>query len=124
MSDRARTGQRAEDLAAAHLQAQGWQLLFRNWRRPQGELDIVARTPRGTCVFVEVRSRTGEDRGHPLEMVTAHKRRQVIRTARLFLSEESVAASGYRFDVIGVTFAHDPGEPPTFVHVEDAFEVA
>ena len=59
------TGRRAEDLAAAHLEPLGLRIVARNWRRgPKGELDIVADDD-GTCVFVEVRSRTGEDAGPP-----------------------------------------------------------
>lgn len=124
MTARAHTGQAAEDLAAQHLQSLGLQVLFRNWRRREGELDIVARAPDGTCVFVEVRSRTGSEHGHPLEMVTTKKQRQVVRTARLFLQEEQVPASGYRFDVIAVEFSSGGGNPPALTHIEDAFRVA
>jgi putative endonuclease len=118
---RPRVGVRAEDLAAALLEQRGFRVMARNWRRPQGELDLVA-DDAGTCVFVEVRSRTGEEHGHPLEMVSARKRAQVIRAARLFLHESPPPASGFRFDVVGVTF-HDDGRPPECVHVEDAFRV-
>lgn len=75
-------------------------------------------------MFVEVRSRTGDQHGDPLETVTPSKRRQVIRAARLFLQDERVAALAYRFDVVGVTFAPDRRTPPVLVHVESAFEVA
>jgi putative endonuclease len=115
-------GQRAEALAAAALEAVGMTIVARNWRRPQGELDIVARTLEGICVFCEVRSRTGEASGDPLETVTAHKQSRVIRAARHYLSEvEATAASGYRFDVVAVTFFTD-GAPPRVVHIEAAFE--
>jgi putative endonuclease len=115
------TGQRAEDLACAYLQARGFRILARNWRRPEGELDLVA-DDHGTCVFVEVRSRTGEEHGHPLETITARKRAQIVRAARLYLDSEVVTATGFRFDVVGVIFPQDDGEP-TCVHVEDAFHV-
>jgi putative endonuclease len=114
-------GIRAEDLAAQLLEQRGFRVLARNWRRPQGELDLVV-DDAGTCVFVEVRSRTGEEHGHPLEMVSARKRAQVIRAARLFLHESAPPASDFRFDVVGVTF-YDDGRPPQCVHVEDAFRV-
>jgi len=97
-------------------------VVARNWRRAGGELDIVAYDG-GTLVFVEVRSRTGEERGHPLEAVTARKRAQVVRVARLYLHEETSQASGFRFDVVGVTFWSD-GRTPTLDYVADAFGVA
>lgn len=77
---------------------------------------------RGTCVFVEVRSRTGEAFGHPLESVNARKQAQIIRAARLYLDAEPTPAATYRFDVVGVTFFTD-GRPPACVHIEDAFRV-
>ena len=117
-------GRRAEGLAAAHREGLGYRIVARNWRQygPEpGELDLVA-DDQGTCVFVEVRSRTGEAQGHPLEAVTAHKRARVIRAARLYLAAETPSASGYRFDVVAVTFRED-GRPPELAHVPNAFEL-
>ena len=117
-------GRRAESLAAAFLEATGFRIVARNWRRhgPEaGELDIVA-DDRGTCVFVEVRSRTGEEQGHPLESITPQKRARVIRVARLYLAEETPAAAAYRFDVVAVTF-WDDYRPPDLIHIPDAFQV-
>jgi putative endonuclease len=114
-------GRHAETLAVAHLEATGMRVVARNWRRPEAELDIVA-DDGGTCVFVEVRSRTGEDHGHPLEAITPRKRARVIRAARLYLDAETPAAGGYRFDVVAVTFWND-GREPDVVHVPNAFEV-
>ncbi|HVX96240.1 MAG TPA: YraN family protein [Polyangia bacterium] len=129
LAARPSTGQRAEELAAAHLEAAGMRIVARNWRRPEGELDIVA-DDAGTCVFVEVRSRTGDTLGHPLESITPHKRAQVIRTARLYLSELADAAekappvAGYRFDVVGVIFDPEGRAAPVVEHLPNAFEVA
>jgi putative endonuclease len=100
-------------------------IVARNWRRDGregGEIDVIA-DDGGTCVFVEVRSRTGEERGHPLEAITPQKRGRVIRAARLFLEAERPAAAAYRFDVVAVTFWPDP-LPPDVVHVRNAFDVS
>jgi putative endonuclease len=125
MADRVLTkkqalGMRAEQLAADYLEKLGYGILARNWRRPEGELDLVASSD-GLCVFVEVRSRTGTERGHPLETVDARKRARVIRAARMYIDEERPQAAVFRFDVVGVTFALDES-PPDLVHVEDAFQ--
>jgi putative endonuclease len=119
LSKRLALGQRAESLAATYLEDLGYTIIARNWRRPEGELDLVA-GKEGLCVFVEVRSRTGIERGHPLETVDARKRSRVRRAARMYLDEERPAAAVFRFDVVGVTFALDDS-PPEVVHVEDAF---
>ena len=116
------TGRRAEELAAALLEGAGLRIVARNWRRPGGELDIVA-DDAGTCVFVEVRSRTGDERGHALETVDARKRARVVRAARLYLEETPTRADAYRFDVVAVTFdPDDPGGAPALIHVPNAFE--
>jgi putative endonuclease len=120
LSKRLALGQRAESLAARYLEDRGYTMLARNWRRPEGELDLVAGRE-GLCVFVEVRSRTGTERGHPLETVDARKRARVRRAARMYLDEERPVAAVFRFDVVGVTFALDDS-PPEIIHVEDAFQ--
>ena len=114
-------GIRAERFAEAHLEAKGFRIVARNWRRPEGEIDLVA-DDNGVCVFVEVRSRTGEVFGHPLESVGSRKQARIVRAARLYLDEEPVSASAFRFDVVGVTFAPD-GAILECVHIVDAFRV-
>jgi putative endonuclease len=123
LASRPGTGRRAEELAAALLERAGLRVVARNWRRPEGELDVVAVDADGCCVFVEVRSRTGTELGHPLESITADKRRRVIRSARLYLAETTTAATAFRFDVVAVTFAAN-GAEPELVHIPNAFEVA
>jgi putative endonuclease len=126
MADRVLTkkqalGTRAEQLAADYLQQRGYKILARNWRRPDGEIDLVVGAE-GLCVFVEVRSRTGTERGHPLETVDARKRARVLRAARMYIDEEQPQFSCFRFDVVAITFTPDES-PPELVHVEDAFQV-
>jgi len=115
------TGRRAEDLAAGLLERAGLRIVERNWRRPEGELDIVA-DDAGTCVFVEVRSRTGDEMGHPLESITPRKRARIIRAARLYLDEHPTPAAAYRFDVVAVTFSIEDGTEPDIIHIPAAFE--
>jgi putative endonuclease len=117
-------GRQAESLAADFLASAGLRIVTRNWCRRghvTGELDIVA-DDAGTCVFVEVRSRTGEESGHPLDSITPHKRARVIHSARVYLAEESPSATAYRFDVIAITFW--PDRAPDLVHIPNAFEVS
>jgi putative endonuclease len=122
MHERSVRGRAAEDLAVERLRQSGMRIVARNWRRAEGEIDIVAYDG-GTLVFVEVRSRTGEECGHPLEAVTLRKQAQVVRSARIYLNEEKWQASGFRFDVVGVTFWTD-GRAPRLDYVPNAFEVA
>ena len=123
LARRSALARRAESLAAAELERAGLRILERNWRRPEGELDLVAIADDGTCVFCEVRSRTGDQTGDPLEAIGPRKQQQVIRTARLYLAEAERPShvTGYRFDVVAVTFYTDD-RPPHVVHIPAAFE--
>jgi len=114
-------GRRAEALAAFCLERAGLVVVARNWHRPEGELDLIARSSDGTLIFVEVRSRTGTTFGHPLESVGRTKRRRVVNAARLFLAEEPADASGYRFDVVSVLFDAAGEREPEVTHLPGAF---
>jgi putative endonuclease len=121
LTARPQTGRRAEALASELLERLGLRIVARNWRRPEGEIDLVA-DDGGTCVFVEVRSRTGEEQGHPLESITPRKRARVIRAARLYLDAELTPAAAYRFDVVGVTFPTAGGDPE-LTYIPNAFDL-
>jgi len=97
------TGERAEDRAVALLAQQGYAIVERNVACGLGELDIVARDPRGVLVFVEVRSRRDAEHGHAAEMVGPHKRRRVTRMARWYLYARQPTFDEVRFDVIAIT---------------------
>jgi putative endonuclease len=66
------------------------------------ELDLVLR--RGdTLVFCEVKSKGGEGRGDPLEMVTPEKRRRLRQAAEAWLGEHPEQAGlAVRFDVLAL----------------------
>jgi len=96
------TGDAAEDLALRHLQAQGLQLVQRNYRTPGrggGEIDLIMRDTDNTLVFVEVRQRTRSDHGGALASVTFAKQRRIIFAARHFLLRLSQEPP-CRFDVV------------------------
>jgi putative endonuclease len=95
-------GAEAERQAQRHLERHGLKLVARNWRCPGGELDLVMRE-RDTLVMVEVRKRTRSDYGDAFESVHRHKRRRLVRAARMFLAgHPEYARSTVRFDVVAV----------------------
>ncbi|MBE3075189.1 MAG: YraN family protein [Actinobacteria bacterium] len=97
-------GAYGERLAARYLVESGMQILDRNWRCDQGEIDIVAMDD--TClVIVEVKTRRSLAFGSPVEAVTAVKAARLRRLAGCWLTDhrslvDSVA--DVRIDVIGV----------------------
>jgi len=115
---RQQTGRSGEQIATDLYRELGFEIVARNWRRPEGEIDLVARSG-DLLVVVEVRSRHGDELGHPLETVTPRKQAQIIRSTRYYLAAETPRFRELRFDVVGIVFR--PDAPPDVTRVEDAF---
>lgn len=101
-------GDRAEDLALAHLQRAGLQLLERNYRTPGrggGEIDLIMRAPDGTCVFVEVRQRASSSHGGAAASVSWAKQKRIVFAARHYLLRLRNLPP-CRFDVVAVQADH------------------
>lgn len=96
-------GRRGEDLAAQHLLREGYEILERNYRIRQGEIDLIAREGDLLC-FVEVRSRQSAEHGHPLETIGSRKRQRLVRAARHYLATRGPADVFTRFDVISIVY--------------------
>lgn len=111
-------GAEGERVAARMLEENGLIVLDRNWRCPQGELDIVA-SDGATVVFCEVRTRSGTDYGEPLETVRQDKITRVRSLARQWLHERELGGSPVRFDVLSILWP--PGRTPHVKHLPGVF---
>jgi putative endonuclease len=94
-------GQRGEAMAARWYEANGYEVLARNWRCREGELDLVLRRNR-TIVFCEVKTRTTDAFGTPAESVTHQKRQRLRHLASKWLDESPIRPRQIRFDVAAV----------------------
>jgi putative endonuclease len=112
-------GNRSESLAVEFLRSRGYRILSRNYRCHFGEIDLVALQGR-VVVFVEVRSRSGDRFGSPLETVGLKKQKKVSQVALHFLSKNRIHGEDARFDVIGITWER---ETPRIEHIQNAFEL-
>ena len=114
-------GRAGEKLAARHLQSNGHKILYRNFRAPHGgEVDIVCRDKRhNELVFVEVKTRSSEDFGRPLDAVDRRKRRLILRGAMTWLRMLDMPDIVFRFDVVEVVISG----PPIIRHIENAFRL-
>lgn len=78
-------GARAERRVRLHYLLRGYRVLAANARAGGNELDVVVRRGR-RLVFVEVKARSGERFGDPLEAVGPEKARRLRRAAEGFLA--------------------------------------
>lgn len=95
-------GRYGEDVVARRLAADGWEVIARNWRCPQGEIDIVA-IDGDDLVIVEVKTRRSAAFGSPQEAVTGEKLRRLRRLAAAWLAGQERRFPGVRIDVAAVT---------------------
>lgn len=111
-------GKAGEERAARYLASIGYDILARNWRCPEGEIDIVA--SRGSrLAVVEVKTRTGTAYGHPLEAVDDRKLRRLWRLGTAWMRDHPAAVRGrsLRIDAIALT-GPDPATG-RLEHLED-----
>ena len=94
-------GASGEDRVAAWYEAHGYTIEARNWRCRQGELDLVARRGR-TVVFCEVKTRSSDAFGAPVEAVTRTKQARLRVLAARWLDEAPFRAREIRFDVASI----------------------
>lgn len=95
-------GSRYEHIAAAYLIQQGYQIVERNYRVRQGEIDLVAREG-GYLVFVEVKYRADSRQGMPAEAVDARKQRKLRQVASVYLYRNGLSEeTPCRFDVVAI----------------------
>lgn len=118
MDDRRVLGNEGETIAAQFLAHQGYDIIHRQWRGGgRGEIDIVAQKDR-EYVFVEVKTRTGDEFGYPEEAVTHAKRAQLVRLIETYLARYQIAESKYRCDVIAIEFDQNSPKVTHLIGVE------
>ena len=103
---------------AAWYQGRGYEVLARNWRCREGEIDVLARAP-GLLVVCEVKARRGDGWGTPAAAVTPAKQRRLRRLAAAYLAAVALPPVQVRFDVVAVTCAD--GAAPVVEHLPAAF---
>ena len=111
-------GAAGERVAERWLRARGWCILARRFRSGHRDVDLIARRER-VVAFVEVKTRRGLDFGDPVEAVGWRKRRELTRSAQVWIDRCGEPGAVYRFDVVAV---HVRARREVRIrHVEDAF---
>ena len=82
-------GKIGEDLARKHLEEKGYKILEQNYRTKYAEIDLVAEKSSGflknkKLVFVEVRTKVGEQWGSPEDTINKAKLWKVLQNAKTY----------------------------------------
>ena len=111
-------GKLGEDVAVKYLENHGYKILERNYRKPWGEIDIVAQQS-DELVFVEVKTQNQEFEWRPEENVTRHKKRQLSKIINTYLKEHRVYSEiDFRVDVLGIII-NDKTETAQVEHIQN-----
>lgn len=97
-----RQGRSGEGWAELLLRLKGYRILGRRVRNHAGEIDLVARSPRGVLCFVEVKARP--DTRAAVESVAPRQRARIERAAQLFVAgKPQLARAAMRFDIVTIS---------------------
>ena len=95
-------GKKGEDIAAEYLKKKGYKILERNKHFSRNcEIDIIAEHKK-ILVFVEVKTRTTTDFGHPFEAITPTKYKNIKTGIFMYLNEKNLANVSFRIDAVSV----------------------
>lgn len=100
-----RLGKIGEEIATEYLEKEGYKILEKNYKRPWGEIDIIAKEGEGKdIVFFEVKT-LKEGSFLPEESIRFKKRKNLIRAAKLYLLEKNYSPNQpWQIDVIAIEF--------------------
>jgi putative endonuclease len=112
-------GDRGEDAAAKFLKRLGYRILARGLDLRLGELDLIAVDTR-TVVFVEVKTRSSCDAGHPADAIDSLKEHRMTQAALAYLKAHNLLQHAARFDVVAITWPEN-SRRPTIEHFKNAF---
>ncbi|MCQ1947331.1 YraN family protein [Arthrobacter sp. zg-Y1171] len=107
-------GSRGEELAARYLTDAGLRIIDRNWRCPEGEIDLVA-VDGATLVVVEVKTRSSLDFGHPFEAIGQDKVARLYQLAGAWARANSRYFTHRRIDAVSIL--DDGANPPVVEHL-------
>lgn len=111
-------GAKAEDLATEFLEKKGYTIIKRNFHFGRyGEIDIIVKDGE-EIVFVEVKSRSSNQFGSPLDAMTPKKQNFLRRAAEGYYYVNGIENQSSRFDVITIEYK---GNDTKIEHYENAF---
>lgn len=118
MSYKQEIGQDGENIAENYLKKENYQIIERNFRCKQGEIDIIAKD-KNEIVFIEVKTRTNINYGNPAEAVNTPKQKHIKRATEYYVHINNLYKYYIRFDVIEIYYKN---KIPQINHIKQAIE--
>ncbi len=112
-------GDKGEYYAAKYLKKHKYKIIEHNYRKPYGEIDIIAENNEW-LIFVEVKTRKINSLTEPSYAVNKQKQIRLKKTASAFIDEKNIDKA-CRFDVCEVYIDSDNLRMININYIEDAF---
>jgi putative endonuclease len=116
VSDKIKKGKEGEDMAARFLIEKGYEIVRRNYRYKQSEIDLIVKKD-NWLIFVEVKLRSSDAYGYPEDFVDYKKAKNVIDGAEQYPYENDWQGN-VRYDIVSIRLLKDKTE---IIQIEDAF---
>jgi putative endonuclease len=126
-SPKRRIGNKAEDLTVTFLYNLGHVILFRNFLKRIGEIDIITNM-NGVYHFIEVKSVTHETPWNVIhetnanyrveDQITRKKLNKIYKTARIYLLDNHLNDVEFQIDLVTVIF-YKSGDIPRLDFIEN-----
>lgn len=94
-------GKQGEKMAVDFLRTKGYAINETNYRTRGGEIDIIAEKNH-VQIFIEVKTRIGDEKGKPYEAVTYRKVKHLQKAISFYLNEKNHKTGPMRIDVISI----------------------
>lgn len=105
MAEHNDTGTKAEDIVATYLSESKMNIVERNWRFGQKEIDIICKGE-GKLIIVEVKARNVKNAETPSELLSRQKMRNIVDAAEAYIFQKNIEEE-VRFDFALVIFGPD-----------------
>ena len=102
-----RTGAFGEEVTVRYVTERGDEILDRNWRIREGEIDVISLSADGIFHFIEVKTRSSLAFGHPFEAINRDKANRMQRLALGWLATHGCLGCEFSIDVVAVVIATD-----------------
>ncbi|MDA1239882.1 MAG: YraN family protein [Chloroflexi bacterium] len=113
-------GLAGERIASQFLEKHGYEVIDRNVRRAEGEIDLVAIKDDVTA-FVEVKLRTSRRMGAAVQQISSAKGARLVALAEAYQADHPEIPANLRIDLIAIelTVGGDVGQ---LNHIQSAIE--
>jgi putative endonuclease len=97
-------GSFGEEEAVNYLKNIGYYIVDRNFRTKFGEIDIIAKSPEGLLIFVEVKTLSNSKEILPEDHMTVKKLNSFKKSSEFYANQNiNLSKNGFRLDLIAIS---------------------